>query len=82
MVLKVQRQQRWQQKHYLEGLSKHGLPGPFSAFRKLSRSGVGPESLHFYYVSRNCWCRWSRGHTLRTTGLDVQQRTLVLRALG
>ena len=38
----------------------------------LSRSGVRPENLHFYKVSRWCWCCWSQEHTLRITTQNMK----------
>ena len=43
---------------------------------------VGPEKLHFYHASGNCWSCCSTDHSSRATGLDVQRCTLVLGVLG
>lgn len=50
---------QWHQRH-LVGLLKHrSEPHPHNFW--FSRSGVGPEHLHFWQTPQWCWCCYSRG---------------------
>lgn len=60
--------------NHLHSLWKHRLLTPRSHRRHFwfSRSRVRLENLAFLTSWRWRWCCWSRGHTLRTTGLKHQ----------
>lgn len=60
------------------GLHAH-CRAPPQSFRS-SRSGVGTENWHFYHFQERV-VMLAQAYTLRTTGLDIQQCGLVVRAL-
>lgn len=61
------------------GLRAH-CRAPPQSFRS-SRSGVGTENWRFYHLQEQV-VMLAQAFTLRTTGLDIQQCGLVVRALG
>lgn len=52
---------------YLEVLLEHRL---LDSTPRVSDAGLEPGHLRFQHVPRWCWCRWSRDHISRTTGLE------------
>lgn len=65
--------------NHLEGLFEHRLksPTPPPNFW-FSKSGMGPENLDFYEVSRCSWCYWSGGHLLDNSCLRKASPSLHL----